>query len=120
LRDEGSAKVFITHEHRELRAVANRITVIRHGKVMGDDSPTASDGELASLMVGRSVELTVQKDAPTLHDNGLEVTDLVVTSELGIVVVDDVSFEVRGGEVLAIAGLQGNGQTELTEALLGL
>ncbi|MGI5189987.1 ABC transporter ATP-binding protein [Promicromonospora sp. CA-289599] len=120
LRDEGSAIVFITHKLREVRAVADRITVIRHGKVVGEASPTASDGELASLMVGRSVELTVQKEAPTLHDNGLKVTDLVVTSEAGTVVVDNVSFEVRGGEVLAIAGVQGNGQTELTEALLGL
>ncbi|MFD6141430.1 ABC transporter ATP-binding protein [Promicromonospora sp. NPDC060271] len=120
LRDAGSAIVFITHKLREVRAVADRITVIRHGKVVGEASPTASDSELASLMVGRSVELTVQKDAPTLRDNGLKVTDLVVTSESGAVVVDNVSFEVRGGEVLAIAGVQGNGQTELTEALLGL
>lgn len=120
LRDAGSAIVFITHKLREVRAVADRITVIRHGKVVGEASPTASDSELASLMVGRSVELTVQKDAPTLRDNGLKVTDLVVTSESGTVVVDNVSFEVRGGEVLVVAGVQGNGQTELTEALLGL
>ncbi|WP_129785463.1 ABC transporter ATP-binding protein [Promicromonospora panici] len=120
LRDEGSAIVFITHKLREVREVADRITVIRHGKVVGEALPTASDAELASLMVGRSVELRVHKDAPTLHDNGLKVRDLVVTSESGTVVVDNVTFEVRGGEVLVIAGVQGNGQTELTEALLGL
>ena len=120
LRDEGAAIVFITHKLREVREVADRITVIRHGKVVGEASPTASDGELASLMVGRAVELTVHKDAPTLRDNGLVVRDLVVTDEAGTVVVDGVSFEVRGGEVLAVAGVQGNGQTELTEALLGL
>lgn len=120
LRDEGSAIVFITHKLREVREVADRITVIRHGKVVGEALPTASDAELASLMVGRSVELRVHKEAPTLHDNGLKVTDLVVTSESGTVVVDGVSFEVHGGEVLVIAGVQGNGQTELTEALLGL
>jgi simple sugar transport system ATP-binding protein len=120
LRDEGSAIVFITHKLREVRAVADRITVIRHGRVVGEASPTASDAELASLMVGRSVELTVHKDVPALQDNALRVSDLVVTDEAGTVVVDDVSFEVRGGEVLVIAGVQGNGQTELTEALLGL
>ncbi|GAA4718499.1 simple sugar transport system ATP-binding protein [Promicromonospora umidemergens] len=120
LRDEGSAIVFITHKLREVREVADRITVIRHGKVVGEALPTASDGELASLMVGRSVELTVQKDAPTLRDNGLKVTDLVITESTGTVAVDGVSFEVRGGEVLVVAGVQGNGQTELTEALLGL
>ncbi|MCP2263003.1 ABC transporter ATP-binding protein [Promicromonospora thailandica] len=120
LRDEGAAIVFITHKLREVREVADRITVIRHGKVVGEASPTASDAELASLMVGRAVELTVHKDAPTLRDNGLRVTDLVVTDEAGTVVVDGVSFEVSGGEVLAVAGVQGNGQTELTEALIGL
>ncbi|MFI6427314.1 ABC transporter ATP-binding protein [Promicromonospora sp. NPDC050880] len=120
LRDEGAAIVFITHKLREVRAVADRITVIRHGKVVGEASPTASDAELASLMVGRSVELTVQKGAPVLRDNGLQVSNLVVTSPSGAVVVDDVSFEIRGGEVLVVAGVQGNGQTELTEALIGL
>jgi general nucleoside transport system ATP-binding protein len=120
LRDEGSAIVFITHKLREVREVADRITVIRHGKVVGEALPTASDGELASLMVGRSVELRVHKGSPRLRDNGLKVTNLVVTNEAGTVVVDDISFDVRGGEVLVVAGVQGNGQTELTEALLGL
>jgi simple sugar transport system ATP-binding protein len=120
LRDEGTAIVFITHKLREVREVADRITVVRHGKVVGEASPTASDTELASLMVGRSVELTVRKGAPTLHDNSLTVTDLVVADEAGTLVVDGVTFSVQGGEVLVVAGVQGNGQTELTEALLGL
>ncbi|MCA5892367.1 ABC transporter ATP-binding protein [Isoptericola sp. NEAU-Y5] len=120
LRDEGAAIVFITHKLREVRAVADRITVIRHGKVVGEARPTASDAELASLMVGRAVELTVHKDAPQLRDNALEVTDLEVTGPDGQVLVDRISFTVRGGEVLVIAGVQGNGQTEVTEALLGL
>ena len=120
LRDEGTAIVFITHKLREVREVADRITVVRHGKVVGEASPTASDTELASLMVGRSVELTVRKGAPMHRDNSLTVTDLVVADEAGIVVVDGVTFSVRGGEVLVVAGVQGNGQTELTEALLGL
>ncbi|CAM3535678.1 ABC transporter ATP-binding protein [Isoptericola cucumis] len=120
LRDEGTAIVFITHKLREVREVADRITVIRHGKVVGEASPSASDGELASLMVGRAVELVVAKDEPTLRENALEVTDLEVVGPGGQVLVDRVSFSVRGGEVLVVAGVQGNGQTELTEALLGL
>lgn len=121
LRDEGTSIVFITHKLREVRAIADRITVIRLGKVVGEASPSASNAELASLMVGRAVELTVHKDAPTLGDGaGLEVNDLRVITANGTVVVDDVSFDVRPGEVLAIAGVQGNGQTELVEAMVGL
>lgn len=121
LKEQGTAIVFITHKLREVREVADRITVIRLGKVVGEASPSATNTELASLMVGRSVELTVQKGAPTLHpERGVTVTDLTVTDEAGTVVVDGVSFHVDGGEVLAVAGVQGNGQTELTEALMGL
>ena len=120
LRDSGTSIVFITHKLREVREVADRITVIRLGKVVGEAEPTASNAELASLMVGRAVELTVHKDPPTLGDEALLVSGLTVTDDAGTVVVDDVSFSVHGGEVLAIAGVQGNGQTELTEAIVGL
>ncbi|MBO9626906.1 MAG: ABC transporter ATP-binding protein [Microbacterium sp.] len=120
LKEQGTAIVFITHKLREVREVADRITVVRLGKIVGEASPTASNAELASLMVGRAVELTVHKDAPHLRDNALVVENLTVTDASGAVLVDDASFEVRGGEVLAIAGVQGNGQTELTEALVGL
>lgn len=120
LREQGTAIVFITHKLREVREVADRITVIRLGKVVGEAEPTASNAELASLMVGRAVELTVHKDPPQYSSSSLVVEDLTVTDAAGTVLVDGASFEVRGGEVLAIAGVQGNGQTELTEALLGL
>lgn len=120
LRKEGTGIVFITHKLREVRAVADRITVIRLGKVVGEASPTASNEELASLMVGRAVELTVKKDRPRLGVVSLDVSDLTVVDAKGIVLIDDVSFDVREGEVLAIAGVQGNGQTELTEAIMGL
>ena len=120
LRDAGTGIVFITHKLREVREVASRITVIRLGKVVGEAEPTATNAELASLMVGRAVELTVQKAPATPGDAALVVEGLRVLDALGQVVVDDVSFEVRRGEVLAIAGVQGNGQTELTEAILGL
>ena len=121
LRDEGTSIVFITHKLREVRAVADRITVIRLGKVVGEASPTASNAELASLMVGRAVELTVHKGPPEIREgDGLTVRDLRVLTPAGALVVDGVSFDVRPGEVLAVAGVQGNGQTELVEAIVGL
>ncbi|GAB3634157.1 ABC transporter ATP-binding protein [Microbacterium shaanxiense] len=120
LQESGTSIVFITHKLREVREVADRITVIRLGKVVGEASPTASNEELASLMVGRAVELKVHKDAPKLGEESLVVKELTVTDPLGTVLVDDVSFSVRGGEVLVIAGVQGNGQTEVTEAIVGL
>jgi len=120
LQESGTSIVFITHKLREVREVADRITVIRLGKVVGEASPTASNEELASLMVGRAVELKVHKDAPKLGEESLIVKELTVTDPFGTVLVDDVSFSVRGGEVLVIAGVQGNGQTEVTEAIVGL
>ena len=120
LRDDGTAIVFITHKLREVREVADRITVIRLGKVVGQAEPTATNVELASLMVGRAVELTVHKDPPQLRPGGLVVEHLRVLSGDGQLVVNDVSFTVQPGEILAIAGVQGNGQTELTEAIIGL
>jgi len=120
LRETGASIVFITHKLREVREVADRITVIRLGKVVGEAEPTATNAELASMMVGRAVELTVQKDPPKPNDSSLVVEGLTVIDPRGQVTVNDVSFEVRGGEILAIAGVQGNGQTELTEALVGL
>ena len=120
LKESGAAIVFITHKLREVREVADRITVVRRGAVVGEASPGASDTELAALMVGRPVELTVSKDDPVPTGSGLEVSGLVVTDDAGTVLVDGVDFVVAGGEVLVIAGVQGNGQTELAEALVGL
>ncbi|MFP5334781.1 MAG: ABC transporter ATP-binding protein [Actinomycetes bacterium] len=120
LKASGTSIVFITHKLREVRAVADRITVIRRGKVVGTATPDASETELASMMVGRTVQLTVEKQPFMPGDVALEVRDLTVMDERGHHVVDRVSFEVRRGEILAVAGVQGNGQTELAEALLGL
>ncbi|KAM9863679.1 ABC transporter ATP-binding protein [Leucobacter sp. BZR 635] len=120
LRADGTAIVFITHKLREVREVADRITVIRLGKIVAAASPESSTNELASLMVGRAVELTVQKAAPKLGEGGLKLTDLMIADSTGHVVVDRVNLEVRPGEVVAIAGVQGNGQTELAESLMGL
>ena len=120
LRDEGTSIVFITHKLREVREVADRITVIRLGKVVGEAEPTATNVELASLMVGRAVELTVDKDQATPGEPALVITDLTVTDHVGHVLVDSVNLTLHRGEILAIAGVQGNGQTELTEAIMGL
>ena len=120
LRDDGTAIVFITHKLREVREVADRITVMRLGKIVGEAEPTATNADLANLMVGRAVELTVQKEPATPAPGGLVVENLRVLDDHDQIVVDDVSFEVRPGEILAIAGVQGNGQTELTEAIIGL
>ena len=120
LRDAGTSIVFITHKLREVREIADRITIIRLGKVVGEAAPTASNAELASLMVGRSVELTVHKETATPGEAALQVRGLSVVDAVGQLVVNDVSFDVHRGEILAIAGVQGNGQTELSEAILGL
>ena len=120
LRDEGTSIIFITHKLREVKAVSDRITVIRRGKVVGEADPSADQAELASLMVGRQVSLAQEKAPAAPGEIALEVEDLRVTDEAGTRTLDGVSFEVRHGEVLGIAGVQGNGQTELTEALLGL
>lgn len=120
LRAAGTAIVFITHKLREVREVADRITVIRLGKVVGEAPPTASNQELAAMMVGRAVDLTVAKGPARPGPVALRVTGLSVHDAHGNRQVDDVSFELRSGEILAVAGVQGNGQTELTEAILGL
>ena len=120
LKEAGAAIVFITHKLREVREVADRITVVRRGAVVGEALPTSTDAELATMMVGRAVELTVQKEAPKISESLLEVEGLEVRDERGTVLVDDISFTVRGGEVLVVAGVQGNGQTELAEAIVGL
>ncbi|MFV0427038.1 MAG: ABC transporter ATP-binding protein [Beutenbergiaceae bacterium] len=119
LRDAGTSIIFITHKLREVRAIADEITIIRLGKVVGSAEPTMSETELASMMVGRSVNLGVEKGPSTAGNPALSITDLNVIDGNGVRVVKDVSLEVARGEIVALAGVQGNGQTELTEAILG-
>jgi general nucleoside transport system ATP-binding protein len=120
LRDSGRSIVFISHKLKEVQAVADNITVIRRGKVVGERPPTTSDAELAALMVGRSVQLRVSKETAKPAGVVLEVRDLSVAGEDGAQAVQSLSFDVKAGEILGIAGVQGNGQTELCEALMGL
>jgi len=120
LKAAGTSIVFITHKLREVRAVADRITVIRRGQVVGSADPHSAETELASMMVGRAVELGVVKDAANPGETTFAVGHLTVLDRNGATVLNDVSFEVARGEILAIAGVQGNGQTELTETVMGL
>ncbi|WP_231442147.1 ABC transporter ATP-binding protein [Brevibacterium zhoupengii] len=120
LKEQGTSIVFITHKLREVRAIADSITVIRRGKIVGEASPESTEAELASQMVGRAVSLTTEKDAADPGDATFQVRNLTVVDKADNIVVDDVSFDVRRGEILAVAGVQGNGQTELAETIIGL
>jgi len=120
LRAAGKSIVFITHKLREVKAVADRITVIRRGKVVGEADPSADETELASLMVGRDVQLVVDKQPAKPAEVSLRISDLTVADDRGQTTVDGLSLDVRAGEIVALAGVQGNGQEELAEALLGV
>ncbi|CAN2215590.1 COG3845 ABC-type uncharacterized transport systems, ATPase components [Candidatus Nanopelagicaceae bacterium] len=120
LKERGTSIVFITHKLREVKEAADKITIIRRGKVVGTASPSASQEELASLMVGRPVSLDVEKKTPEHGKVMLDVKNLNISDHTGRSLVKNVSFELRTGEVLAVAGVQGNGQSELAEAIVGL
>ncbi|UQU68377.1 ABC transporter ATP-binding protein [Couchioplanes caeruleus] len=120
LSDAGKSIVFITHKLKEVKAIADRITVIRRGRTVGTVSPRTSEEELASTMVGRAVSLDIDKAPAEPGREVLKISGLVVEDERGVRAVDGVDLVVRAGEVLGVAGVQGNGQTELVEALMGL
>jgi simple sugar transport system ATP-binding protein len=121
LVDRGKSVIFITHKLNEVMAIADRITVLRNGRVVGTTRPEETDqSELAAMMVGREVVLQVEKEPAQPEQVVLQVEDLQVTDNRGNRAVHGVSFQVRAGEVLGVAGVQGNGQTELVEALTGL
>lgn len=118
---QGKSIIFITHKLKEVMAVADRITVLRLGRTVGTVDPKATDPQhLASLMVGRDVNLVVDKKPAAPADPILQVKDMVALDDRGNVAVNGVTFDVRAGEVLGVAGVQGNGQTELVYALTGL
>ena len=121
LTERGVSIIFITHKLKEVLAVADRITVMRRGQVVGTAVPSEIDEHgLAAMMVGREVLLQVDKAPAKPADRVLNVDKLSVRDERGVDVVRQVSLEVRAGEILGLAGVQGNGQTELIEALTGL
>ena len=121
LIEKGKSIIFITHKLKEVMAVADRITVLRGGRTVGTVSPKAVNPEkLASMMVGREVNLVVRKKPARPGEVALEAKNLFVRDERKQMTVNGVSFDVHKGEVLGVAGVQGNGQTELVYALTGL
>ena len=121
LRDEGHSIVFISHKLYEVLEIADRITVIRRGRVVGERMPAATDeDDLAELMVGREVQLVVDRGESHPAEPVLKVGKLSVRNDRGREVVHEISFEVRAGEIFGIAGVAGNGQDELVEAITGL
>jgi simple sugar transport system ATP-binding protein len=120
LAASGTSVVFISHKLREVKAVSDVITVIRRGQVVGDADPGAEQSELAAMMVGHNVSLTVDKDPAQPGETTFSVENLTVTTKTGWRPVDGISLEISRGEILAVAGVQGNGQTELAEAIMGL
>jgi simple sugar transport system ATP-binding protein len=120
LRDQGTAIIFITHKLREVQEAADKISIIRRGKVVAMASPEATQEELASLMVGRPVSLEIEKAPPSFGPVILDVENLTIRDHTGRALVSDISFSIRAGEILAVAGVQGNGQSELAEAIVGL
>jgi ABC-type uncharacterized transport system ATPase subunit len=121
LASQGVSIIFITHKLKEVFEVATDIVVMRNGEVVGTTRPSeATESSLAAMMVGREVLLRVEKDEAQPTGTVLHVEDLHATDDRGAVALNGVSFEVEAGEVLGIAGVQGNGQTELVEVLTGL
>jgi simple sugar transport system ATP-binding protein len=121
LQQDGKGIIFISHKLNEALRIADRIVVIRDGKIVGEVTPEQVNQEqLAALMVGRPVELVVQKKVAEAKEEVLVVNDLVALDDRDHRAVNDVSFVVRTGEIVGIAGVQGNGQTELIETIMGL
>jgi general nucleoside transport system ATP-binding protein len=117
----GTSIIFITHKLNEVLEVADRITVLHHGRVVGTTTPADTTREdLAAMMVGRHVDLVVDKEPAKPGEPVLEIRDLVVRDDRGHAAVDGLSLTVHAGEIVAIAGVHGNGQSELVEAVTGL
>jgi ABC-type uncharacterized transport system ATPase subunit len=118
---QGKSIIFISHKLKEVMTIADRIIVLRNGRVMGETTPAeSSEEQLAEMMVGREVMLVAEKEPATPGDIVLEVCDLDAQDASHHPVLRNVNLSVRAGEVLGIAGVQGNGQTELVEVLTGL
>ncbi len=121
LRDEGRTLLFITHKLGEVLALSDRVTVLRRGRVTGVlETDRTNEEELARLMVGREVKVARRLQAASLGEPALRVEGLVVRDERGLTAVNNLSFTVHRGEIVGIAGVEGNGQRELLEALAGI
>ena len=121
LTNQGKSVIIITHKLKEIKAIADHCTVIRRGKYIDTVKVSdVSENDLAEMMVGREVNFKVDKDDAKPKETVLKINDLIVKDNRKITVVDGLSLEVKAGEILGIAGIDGNGQSELVEALTGL
>jgi simple sugar transport system ATP-binding protein len=123
MADEGRTVIFISHKLHEVKAVSDRVTVLRGGRAVATrETVDATPRELAALMVGREVELSrrIERAVPPGEDAALNVANVSVKGDRGEEAVRDISFVIRGGEILGVAGVAGNGQRELAEAITGL
>tara|TARA_B100000029_G_C17594196_1_gene963519 strand:+ start:1016 stop:2542 length:1527 start_codon:yes stop_codon:yes gene_type:complete len=121
LKNEGKTIILITHKLNEIMALTNKVTVMRQGEIVGEKLTTETSSEqLAEMMVGRSVLLRVQKQKADIGKKILEVKNITVRDDLDVARVKNVSFDLKAGEILGLAGVTGNGQTELLEALSGI
>ena len=120
LKSKGTSIIFITHKLREVKEVADQITVIRRGKVVRTVDPSTSQEELASLMVGRDVDLKVDKSNSSPGKSILKIDGLNIYDGSGRAIVSNFSIDIKSGEILAIAGVQGNGQSEIARAIMNL
>ena len=121
LRESGKTIILITHKIEEIRRIADRCAILRRGRLIDVlDVRSTPSQEMANLMVGRTVDFKAHKSAPNYRDTVLEVEHLTVQNANKFDVVKDVSFSIRGGEIFAVAGVSGNGQTELADAIYGM
>jgi general nucleoside transport system ATP-binding protein len=121
LKARGATIIFITHKLKEALAIADDITVLRAGRVVGHADPaTATPEMLASMMVGRDIDLVVDKTPASPKGDVLVLRGVQMVDDYGRALLDDIDLTVRAGEIVGVAGIQGNGQTELVEAITGL
>ena len=121
LKEQGKTIILITHKLNEIMALTDKVTVMRQGEIVGDkNTKDTTKDQLAEMMVGRSVLLRIDKKKPNIGDTVFEVKNINVKDNLDVMRVKNVSFDLKKGEILGIAGVTGNGQTELLEALSGI
>ena len=121
MKQDGIAIIFISHKLEEVMSLCDRVTVLRHGHTVGSDVITAlNPAKISRMMVGRDVVLEIQKEPPVPKENILKVEDLYYENAEGVMVVNGVSFGIRSGEIVGIAGVEGNGQNQVAELIAGM
>ncbi len=121
MKQDGIAVIFISHKLEEVMSLCDRVTVLRHGHTVGSDVITAlNPAKISRMMVGRDVVLEIQKEPPVPKENILKVEDLYYENAEGVMVVNGVSFGIRSGEIVGIAGVEGNGQNQVAELIAGM